>query len=56
MVNDFYCPKCGAFQARVDLEETDNTFVCSECKSIIHFEKSADDISVAKFTVYSTDE
>lgn len=56
MVKDFCCPKCGALQEHVDLEETDNTFVCSTCRSIIHFEKPADDISTVKFTVYSTDE
>ena len=39
MGKDFYCPICGAFQENVNLEETDNTFICNKCKSVIHFEK-----------------
>lgn len=56
MGKDFYCPVCGAFQENVNLEETDNTFICSKCKSVIHFDKLSDDRSEIKFTVYSTDE
>ena len=31
MGKDFYCPVCGAFQEHVNLEETDNTFICNKC-------------------------
>ena len=51
MGKDFYCPICGAFQEHVNLEETDNTFICNKCKSVIHFEKLSDDRSQIRFTV-----
>ena len=56
MGKDFYCPVCGAFQEHVNLEETDNTFICDKCKSVIHFDKLSDDRSEIRFTIYSTDE
>ena len=49
MGKDFYCPICGAFQEHVNLEETDNTFICNKCKSVIHFEKLSDDRSQIRF-------
>ena len=56
MGKDFNCPVCGAFQEHVNLEETDNTFICDKRKSVIHFDKLSDDRSEIRFTIYSTDE
>lgn len=56
MSKDFYCPMCRAFQKQVDLEETDNTFICSNCKSEIHFDKWSEDNKEIEFTVITTDE
>ena len=43
-------------QEHVNLEETDNTFICNKCKSVIHFEKLSDDRSQIRFSVNSIDE
>lgn len=56
MGKDFYCPVCGAFQAHVNLEETDNTFICDKCKSVVHFDKISDDRSEIEFTIFAKDE
>lgn len=56
MGKDFYCPVCGAFQEHVNLEETDNTFICDKCKSVVHFDKISDDQSKIEFTIFSKDE
>ena len=56
MGKDFYCPVCGAFQEHVNLEETDNTFICDKCKSVVHFDKISDDRSKIEFTIFSKDE
>ena len=53
MGKDFYCPVCGAFQEHVNLEETDNTFICDKCKSVVHFDKISDDRSKIEFTKLS---
>ena len=55
MGKDFYGPVCGAFQEHVNLEETDNTFICNKCKAVIHFEKLSVDRSEIRFTVKSKD-
>ncbi len=56
MGKDFNCPVCGAFQEHVSLEETDNTFICDKCKSVVHFDKIRDDRSEIEFTIFSKDE
>ena len=55
MGKDFCCPVCGAFQEHVNLEETDNTFICNKCRSVIHFEKLSVDRSEIRFAVKSID-
>ncbi len=35
MGRDLYCPICGALQKQVNLEETENTFVCDKCETTI---------------------
>ena len=35
MGKDLYCPICGALQKQVNLEETENVFVCDKCETTI---------------------
>ncbi len=35
MGRDLYCPICGALQKQVNLEETENVFVCDKCETTI---------------------
>lgn len=35
MGRDLYCPICGALQKQVNLDETENTFVCDQCETTI---------------------
>lgn len=35
MGKDLYCPICGALQKQVNLEETENVFVCDKCGTTI---------------------
>ena len=35
MGKDLYCPICGALQKQVNLEETENLFVCDKCETTI---------------------
>lgn len=35
MSRDLYCPICGALQKQVNLDETENLFVCDNCEAEI---------------------
>ncbi len=35
MGRDLYCPLCGALQKLVNLDETENLFVCDKCEAEI---------------------
>ncbi len=35
MGRDLYCPICGALQKQVNVEETENVFVCDKCDTTI---------------------
>lgn len=35
MSRDLHCPICGALQQQLDLEETENMFVCDKCQTTI---------------------
>lgn len=35
MRRDLYCPLCGELQKQVNLEETENHFICDKCEAEI---------------------
>lgn len=35
MFRDLYCPICGALQKQLNLDETENVFVCDKCETTI---------------------
>lgn len=35
MFRDLYCPICGALQKQLNLDETENVFVCDKCDTTI---------------------
>lgn len=35
MGRDLFCPLCGALQKQVNLDETENLFVCDKCEAEI---------------------
>lgn len=43
MGRDKYCPLCGALQKQVNLEETENTFVCDKCGAEIVITSNKED-------------
>lgn len=43
MGRDMYCPLCGALQKQVNLEETENVFVCDKCGAEIKVTKNKED-------------
>jgi len=42
MLYNLNCPKCGAEQKGLDLEETEGSFICSNCGE--HIELNLEDI------------
>ena len=56
MSRDIFCPLCGAMQRQVNLDETDNTFICDTCKTTIKLIKFNQTDSDIEFEIISKGE